>query len=322
VILVTGASGFVGAALVSALAQSGLSLRACSRAGNLQKLDGVEVFTDIDLTSDFNCEVLLRGISVVIHTAARVHMLHDTAVNSMLAYRLVNTDATLRLAREAANRGVRRFIFLSSIKVNGEATPLGKPFTADSLPLPQDAYGQSKLEAEVGLLQIAEQTGMEVVIIRPPLVYGPGVKANFARMINWVKKGRLLPFGGVTSNRRSMVGIDNLIDLIIVCVKHPAAANQVFLVSDDEDLSTSDLLLRLAAALRRPACLINVPEPILLWGAKLIGQQMSMQRLLGSLQVDIAKTKNLLEWLPVLSMDEGLGRAVAGRDKKIGGLTR
>jgi len=315
VILVTGASGFVGRALLAALVQSGKPTRACCRSRNLKKLDGAELLTGIDLTSELNFEALLSGVSVVIHTAARVHVLRESSANPTLAYRLMNTEATLRLALEAANRGVRRFIFLSSIKVNGEETQPGQPFSTDSVPCPQDAYGQSKWEAELGLLQIAEQTGMEVVIIRAPLVYGPGVKANFARMINWVEKGWLLPFGGVKSNQRSMVGIDNLIDLLIVTTRHPAAANQVFLVSDDEDLSTSTLLMRLAFALGQPSKLITVPEKVLLWSAKLIGQYASMQRLLGSLQADITKTKQILGWSPILSVDESLARAVANQRK-------
>jgi nucleoside-diphosphate-sugar epimerase len=272
----------------------------------------LEVVQGIDLLADTKLDTLLSGISVVIHTAARVHIMHDASADPQAAYRAMNTVATLRLAAQAASQGVKRFIFLSSIKVNGEETRPGKPFTADDTPNPQDAYSQSKLEAELGLRQIAEQTGMEVVIVRAPLVYGPGVKANFAAMMKWVAKEWPLPLGRIRSNRRSMVGIDNLIDLLLVCTQHPAAANHTFLVSDDEDLSTAALITRLATSMRRSAKLLPVPEWLLLAGAKLLGQDTVIQRLLGSLQVDITKTKMLLDWSPPVDVNEGLRRAVAG----------
>ena len=308
-ILVTGATGFIGSALVAALAQAGMPTRACCRADSIDTSVTVEFVQGIDLTSDIKLDSLLSGISVVIHTAARVHVMHDTSAEPLAAYRAVNTLATLSLATQAARQGAKRFIFLSSIKVNGEETFSGKPFNADDIPDPQDAYAQSKLEAELGLRQIAKQTGMEVVIIRAPLVYGPGVKANFSRMIKWVSKGWPLPLGDVLSNRRSMVSIDNLVDLLLICTKHPAAANQTFLVSDDEDLSTTALLTRLAIAMKRSVRLWPAPVWLLLWGARLLGQGRSMQRLLGSLQVNIAKTKHLLGWSPPVDVNEGLRRA-------------
>jgi len=308
VILVTGANGFVGSALVATLARRGIPTRACCRTTPLQPVTGVETVAGIDLTSSTNLDDLLTGVSAVIHTAARVHIMQDAATDPLAAYRAVNVDATLALARLAADRGVRRFIFLSSIKVNGEETVAGQPFTAEMTPAPQDAYGQSKREAEAGLLHLGTQTGMDVVIVRPPLVYGPGVKANFARLMRWVASGWPLPLASVNTNRRSMVGIDNLIDLLVVCTQHPAAANQVFLVSDDEDLSTAGLLRRLAQASGQSARLLPMPVSILRLGAKLAGQETSLQRLTQSLQLDIRKTKHLLGWQPPIGVDEALRR--------------
>jgi nucleoside-diphosphate-sugar epimerase len=211
----------------------------------------------------------------------------------------------LNLARQAAEAGVRRFIFISSIKVNGEGTPLGAPYRADAQPQPADPYGISKMEAEQGLRALAGETGMEVVIIRPTLVYGPGVKANFLNMMRWLHKGVPLPFGAI-HNRRSLVALDNLVDLIVTCIEHPAAANQTFLVSDGEDLSTTELLRRMATALGAPAHLLPVPSWLLEAGATMLGKKALSQRLCGSLQVDISKTRELLGWTPPLSVDAAL----------------
>jgi len=234
--------------------------------------------------------------------------MNEDAGDPLAEFRRVNVDGTLRLARQAAEAGVRRFVFVSSIKVNGEHSQPGHPFTADEIPAPGDPYGVSKCEAEAGLRALSQETGMEVVIIRPPLVYGPGVKANFLAMMRWLQRGVPLPLGGVTANRRSLVFLDNLVDLIVTCIDHPAAANQTFLVSDDEDLSTAALLRRMAAALGRPARLVPVPAGLIVFGAKLIGRPGIAQRLCGSLQVDIGKTKAFLGWAPPISVDEGLRR--------------
>ena len=201
---------------------------------------------------------------------------------------------------------------MSSVKVNGEATHQGRPFTAEGEPAPEDAYGISKAEAEAGLKAISAKTGMELVIIRPPLVYGLGVKGNFAAMMRAVARGLPLPFGAVLDNRRSLVGLDNLVDLIVTCIDHPAAANQTFLVSDGEDLSTSDLLRRLGSAMDKPARLLNIPPALLGAAAALIGRRAVAQRLLGNLQVDISHTCRTLDWSPPVSVDEGLRRAVQG----------
>jgi len=214
--------------------------------------------------------------------------------------------------RQAAASGVRRFVFVSSVKVNGESTSPEQPFRQDDPAAPVDPYGISKREAEDGLREIAAATGMEVVIVRPPLVYGPGVKANFAALMNAVKRGLPLPLGSVTENRRSLVALDNLVDLLITCIDHPAAANQTFLVSDDEDLSTADLLWRLGKAMGRPARLFPMPPALLRTGAALLGKSDMAERLLGNLQVDITHTKQTLGWTPPITVDEGLRRAAAG----------
>ena len=307
---VTGANGFVGRALcaeasVRGFVVGGVSRSACHLPGDTESL----VVGSLDERTDWRAA--LTGADIVIHLAARVHVMQDTATDPLVEFRRVNVQGTLNLARQAAAAGVRRFVFISSIKVNGETTELDQPFTADDEPAPLDPYGISKMEAEQGLRKIAAGTGMEVVIIRPPLVYGPGVKANFLSMMRWLRRGVPLPLGAI-HNRRSMVALDNLVDLILTCIDHPAAANQTFLVSDGEDLSTTQLLQRLGRALGKPARLIPVPAMLLKVGAALVGKPAIAQRLCGSLQVDISKTQQLLGWTPPLSVDEGLKRAAEG----------
>lgn len=264
-----------------------------------------------DLTATTNWSAALEGVSVVLHCAARVHVMTDTAANPLNEFRLVNVQSTLNLARQASVVGIRRFVFVSSIKVNGESTQPGHNFEADDAPAPMDAYGVSKMEAEQGLREIAAETGMEVVIIRPPLVYGIGVKANFQAMMRWLARGIPLPLGAI-NNRRSLVALDNLVDLIVTCIDHPAAANQTFLVSDGEDLSTTELLRRMGQALDKPARLFPVSPALLKLGAALVGKPAVAQRLCDSLQVDISKTLQLLGWTPPLSVDEGLKKAAEG----------
>jgi nucleoside-diphosphate-sugar epimerase len=306
-ILLTGASGFVGQAVLALLLQR-RPVRAALRQPDAAALpESVEV-VEASLSPEQDWIKALSGVSTVVHCAARVHVMNEVAGDPLAEFRRVNVDGTLRLARQAAEAGVRRFVFVSSIKVNGEHSQPGHPFTADEIPAPGDPYGVSKCEAEAGLRALSQETGMEVVIIRPPLVYGPGVKANFLAMMRWLQRGVPLPLGSVTENRRSMVFLDNLVDLIVTCIDHPAAANQTFLVSDDEDLSTAALLRRMAAALGRPARLIPVPAGLITFGAKLTGRPSIAQRLCGSLQVDIGKTKALLDWTPPFSVDEGLRR--------------
>lgn len=302
--LVTGANGFVGARLLERLRAS-TTLRAFGAVRSISGGDTERLCEVGDIDSRTDWSAALHNQNVVIHAAARVHIMQDAAADSLGAFREVNTAGTLNLARQAAAQGVSRFVFISSIKVNGEHTLQGVPFKADDVPGPSDAYAMSKLEAEQGLWQISQETGMEVVVIRPPLVYGPGVKGNFASMVSLVARGIPLPLGGV-NNKRSLLALDNLVDLVTVCVEHPAAANQVFLVCDAEDLSTPELLRRVGVALDKPARLIWVPSGILRLGAFMLGRRAMAERLLGSLQVDITKTRKVLGWEPAISVDEGL----------------
>lgn len=308
-VLVTGANGFVGSALCAALGRTPVRLRVAVRY-SVAALPGVEVAT-IDAIGPQTLWVdALQGCSTVVHLAARAHVMREEAVDPLAAYRSVNTDGTLHLAQQAAAAGVRRFVFLSSIKVNGEATTQGQPFRSSDTPHPQDPYGTSKWEAEKGLRQIAQDSGMEVVVIRPPLVYGPGVKANFAALMRAIAHKRPLPLGAI-HNLRSLVGLDNLVDLVLACTTHPAAAQQTFLVSDGEDLSTTELVQRMARAMGQPSRLLPVPAWLLQAGACLVGQGAAAQRLCGHLQVDIQRTRNILGWTPPVTLDEGLRRTVA-----------
>ena len=309
-IFVTGASGFVGQALCSLLILRDEELRISVRdksVGNWPA--GVDVI-EASLSPEQDWVTVLSGVSSVVHCAARVHVMNETAVEPLAEFRRVNVDGSLRLARQAADAGVRRFVFISSIGVNGGES-FAQPFTAEDDVSPHTPYAISKHEAEVALRALAAETGMEVVIIRPPLVYGPGVKANFLAMMRWLECGVPLPLGGLTENRRSLIFIDNLVDLIVTCIDHPAAANQTFLVSDDEEQSTALLLRRIAVALARPARLFHVPTGLIRLGAKLIGQQGVAQSLCGSLWVDNSKAKEMLGWSPLVSVDEGLRRTVA-----------
>lgn len=305
-VLVTGATGFVGSELVCQLASKAIDIVGCVRSAGSVLPVGVERFVVGDLTkADIKWLLALNNIDVVIHTAARAHIMNDEADNPLVEYRKVNCDATLRLARAAAESGVKRFVFVSSVKVNGEMSDLNRPFTPDDNFIPVDPYGLSKYEAEQGLLTIAKKTGMEVVIIRPPLVYGPDVRANFASMLKWVQKGIPLPFGAI-NNKRSLVALDNLVNFIIHCVDHPKAANEIFLISDGEDVSTTELLIKVSKALGKNNWLIPVATSWMMFLAKLIGKRDEANRLFGSLQVDSSKARNLLGWQPVCTMDEQL----------------
>ena len=270
----------------------------------LQVVETISIST-ISATTDW--QQALENCDVIIHTAARVHVMKESAANPLHEFRQVNVEGTLNLARQAAQQGVKRFIFISSIKVNGEETQLGHVYSPEDSPAPQDAYGISKYEAEQGLMTLAAETDMQIVIIRPTLVYGPGVKGNFQRMIRCLHRGFPLPVKSVR-NKRSFVSIDNLVDLIIRCIEHPRAANQVFLVSDDEDLSIVELLQTISKAMNKPSRLIPVSYWILKNLAKIFGKQAILQRLCGSLQVDITKTCDLLDWKPQVSTDEALRR--------------
>lgn len=258
-----------------------------------------------EFSADTDWSSALAGQQVVVHAAARAHIMKDEVADPLAEYRRVNVEGTLNLARQAVGAGVRRFIFISSIGVNGNFNT--RPFCADDPPSPAEPYAQSKGEAEQGLMQLVAETGIEVVIIRPPLVYGSGAPGNFGSLVRWIEKGFPLPLGAI-HNKRSLVGIDNLVDLIIRCIDHPAAANQVFLAGDGEDLSTTELLRGVGRAMGKPARLIPVPAGMLQFGATLLGKRAMAQRLLGSLQVDISKTCELLDWKPPYTVEEGLRR--------------
>ena len=270
-------------------------------------LPGYLPIADIDASTDWSGA--LAGCDAVVHLAARVHVMKDTAQNPEDLYRSTNVDGTLQLARQAAHAGVGRLVFLSSIKVNGEATLPGKPFAAEDVPGPLDAYGRSKHAAEEGLKAISQETGMDVVIIRPPLVYGPGVKANFAAMLRAVRQGLPLPLGRV-KNARSLIYVDNLCDLIAHCLVHDRARGETFLASDGEAVSTPALLRKVAAAMGTRARLVPVPLPLMRAAARLFGKSAAIDRLTGSLEVDITKTRDLIGWTPPFTMDEGLQETV------------
>ena len=298
-LLVTGYSGFVGNKLVSQL-QGSYQL---NLLGRKQSHLG-QVFThNIDSISCYTSA--LENVDVVVHCAARVHIMDDVVSDSLNEFRAVNTLGTLNLAKQAAQAGVKRFIFLSTIKVNGESTSGKAPYTAHDQRAAEDPYGISKSEAEQLLLELGKQTDMEIVIIRPPLVYGKGVKANFASLMHFVGKGLPLPFRSIKNNKRSLVSVYNLVDLIKVCIEHPNAANQVFLASDDNDLSTAEMVALMARVQGKR----NIALPVPVWCFKLAGKLLNktdiIDRLTGSLQLDITHTKNTLNWTPPYSVEHG-----------------
>ena len=286
-IAVSGATGFIGSALVAELA---------ARQFNVHQV--------------LRSSVQVAGARCVFHCAARAHIMRDESLDSLTEYRRVNVQGTLNLARQAADAGAQRFVFLSSVKVNGETT-VGTAFTANDAAAPEGPYGLSKWEAERGLWEIASQTGMEVVVVRPPLVYGPGVKGNFARLLDLVRSGVPLPLAAV-NNRRSFVGLDNLVDLLIRCVDHPRAAGQTLLVSDGQDLSTPELLRIIASAMGRLARLFPLPLSVLRLAGRALGRLDEVDRLAGSLQIDSSATRELLGWTPPVSVEEEVRRMVEG----------
>ncbi len=310
-ILVTGANGFLGSSLCGTLQQAGYYVIEAVRR-NPKKTQ-----CSIGELSEFTNPIsAFEGCDVVVHCAARVHVLHEKSLNSVDAFRVVNVHGTLNLALQAAAAGVRRFVFLSSIGVNGAET-FRKPFTAQLEVAPHSPYAVSKYEAELGLHALAVETGMEVVIIRPPLVYGPDAPGNFGSLLRWLERDLPLPLGAI-HNQRSFVALDNLIDLIVTCITHPAAANQTFLVSDGEDVSTTELLRSMGKAMGHPARLVPVPVELLKLAATMLGKRSVVQSLCGSLQVDIEKTRRLLHWKPPLSLEQGLKKAAKGYRREAG----
>jgi nucleoside-diphosphate-sugar epimerase len=309
-ILVTGASGFIGKALCLELLRRG-----CSVNGAVRRIESRTVLANgidpivvgaIDPATDWNAA--LAGCDAVVHLAARVHVMDDEAADPLAEFRKVNTDGTLNLARQAAQAGVKRFVFISTIKVNGEGRD--EPYREADAPAPLDAYAISKWEAEQGLQRIAQETGLEVVILRPPLLYGPGVKANFQRLIQAVARDWPLPFGAVR-NRRSLLYLGNFVDAIRLCTEHPGAAGQTFLLDDGEAVSTPELIRRLAHAMNRPARLLAVPVGVLQFVGTLLGKRAEVARLAGSLYVDSSAIRSRLGWKPPFSMEEGLAATVA-----------
>ncbi|MBP5107536.1 NAD-dependent epimerase/dehydratase family protein [Pseudomonas protegens] len=256
---------------------------------------------------------LLSGVDVVVHTAARAHVLNETATDPLAEYRKVNVDFTLNLARQCAQSQVKRFIYISSIGVHGVTSD--RPFTVCDVPAPEEPYAISKIEAERGLENLCQTCDMELVIIRPPLVYGREAPGNFARMVGWISSGIPLPLGAV-DNRRSLISIDNLADLILVCLDHPLAAGKILLASDGEDVSTSDLLRRVARAMGKPARLVPFPTTVLRVVAGLTGKKSMVRRLTSSLQVDMSSTTTLLGWTPPFTLDESLARCFESPDER------
>jgi nucleoside-diphosphate-sugar epimerase len=307
-VLITGATGFVGRTLCAVLAESGYRVRAATRGQGGVPASACEHVTVGDIGATTDWQAALDGVDFVVHAAARAHVLRDAGSNASL-YLATNSEGTQHLASAAARFGVRRFVYLSSIKVNGEETA-GQAYTSADIPQPQDSYGTSKWIAEQSLAQISTQTGMETVVVRPPLVYGPGVRANFLRLLRWVDRRRPLPLGSI-HNRRSLVGVWNLCDLLVNVLENPAAPRGTWMVSDAEDMSTPELIRRIATAMHRPALLLPVPLRLLRAAAGVMGRTGEVSRLCGSLVVDISQTRAVLGWSPPMSVDEGLSRTVS-----------
>jgi len=307
-VLITGATGFLGQVLCEVVARAGYAVRAAVRAEKPPPAAAADSVRVGDIGAGTDWSAALAGVDCIIHAAARAHVLHDDAAAAKLYFE-TNVHGTRTLAQAAARAGIRRFVYLSSIKVNGEETGAA-PYTTADPPSPRDAYGQSKWHAEQALQQVAASSAMQSVIVRPPLVYGPRVRANFLRLLSWVERGWPLPLGSV-SNRRSLVSIWNLCDLLVRALEHPRAADRTWMVSDGEDVSTPELIRRIGRAMGRRVTLVPVPVPLLRLGAGLVGHGAEFARLCGSLTVDISRTRAELGWSPPLALDAGLARTSA-----------
>lgn len=307
-ILITGATGFVGSHLLQMALAQNRQVICPVRAQNSVADAWVSHISGIDSKTDWQAH--LTNVNTVIHCAARVHVMNDTAADPLLAFREVNLYGSLRLAEQAAAAGVSQFIYLSSIKVNGELTSDGTAFTEDDAPQASDPYGISKQEAETALLELGQRTGMAITIIRPPLVYGKGVAANFLSLLIWVKKQIPLPLASI-HNQRSFVFVKNLCDFILHCVQNPQAFNQIFLISDGKDLSTTELLQEAAKALEVPSRLLPCPVSVIRFGARLLGKSNIADRLCQSLRVDSTKAREQMRWVPPYTVQQGLRESAA-----------
>ena len=308
-ILVTGATGFVGRALLRRLVADGRRVRAATRGTPAALAAQAEAVAVGDIGPDTDWRAALAGIDAIVHLAARAHVLRESSADLHARYHAVNTLGALRLAEAAAAAGVRRFVFLSSARVHGGRST-GAPFTESSPLVAEDPYGRSKVDAERGLASLASGTQLEPVILRPPLVYGPEASGNFARLVALVARGVPLPLGAVR-NRRSLVYVENLVDAIVRSLDHPSAAGETFMVSDGEDVSTPELIRRIARALGRPARLVPVPPALLRLGGALAGRSDDVARLLDDLVIDRSKIRAFLGWSPVFTLDEGLAQTAA-----------
>jgi nucleoside-diphosphate-sugar epimerase len=309
-VAVTGAAGFVGEALVSALGRDArFAVRACFRSLPEQVPRLAAAFEVGDIAAGDRWSTALAGTDAVVHTAARVHVMKDASADPLSAFRRVNVEGTVKLARAAVAAGAQRLIFLSSVKVNGDSTPIDRPFTIDDPPAPADPYGVSKREAEDALRAIAAESGLGVTILRLPLVYGPGAKGNLERLMRLVGRGAPLPLASV-HNRRSMLDIDNLTAAIVACLTNPVAANRAYLLSDREDLSTPELVGTIAAAMGKRARLVPVPVPLLRMAGAVTGRAAEVDRLVGSLRVDSSPISAELGWRPVAAPAEGIAAMV------------
>ena len=311
-IAITGANGFVGKVLVEYLKKIGISVTATVR--NFEKGEKIRP-TDVryievgNIDGETDWITALAGVEVVIHCAARTNLTHEKGHDTLTEYRNVNVLGLKNLVEQAVSQGVRRLIYLSSIKVNGEQTEIGQPYLYSDEGSPEDHYAISKFEAEQTLWKVSENSCLEVVVIRPPLVYGPGVSGNLLRLLQLIDRRFPLPLG-LVDNARSFVALDNLIDLMVCCINHPEATGKTFLVSDGNDLSSPDLIRKIAFMMGKSPRLISLPVPFIRLAGKLIGKRSEVDRLVGSLQVDIKYTQETLDWSPPLSLDEGLQKTV------------
>ena len=312
-ILVTGANGFIGGVLCRDLAERGFKVRGAVRK-SMALPSGVETIPVGSMDEDTDWSSALENVDCVIHLAARVHVMSETAIDPLSEFRKVNVEGTKKLAYSSARAGVKRLVYVSSVKVNGEAT--ARPFTEEDEPAPQDPYGISKLEAEQALCKISEETGLEIVILRPPLVYGPGVGGNFVKLLQWIEKGLPFPLGSVM-NRRSMIYVENLVHALIHCANHPDAKGEAFLVADRETISTPDLIFRLSEKMNRKARVLAFPVSILAFFGKIAGKSAEIERLTCSLEIDSSKIMNKLGWIPPFSLEDGFEKTVLWFQKRL-----